>query len=78
MKKKPTKAQEWQRKRYQAKGSLTSARNRFRNLLETKLLIVSERIEVRRAIYSLEQLLFEWELSNKSSKHKYLHEHKND
>lgn len=78
MKKKPTKAQEWQRKRYQIKGSLTSARNRFRNLLESGLLTNSERIDIKRAIHSIEYMLAEWKLSDKSSKQKYLYEHQND
>lgn len=78
MKKKPTKAQEWQRKRYQAKGSLTSARNRFSNLLKAEFLSYVEKLYIEKILFDLNQMLDEWKMSDKHSKHRYLNEHKND
>jgi len=69
---KPTKAQQWQRKRRQAKGTLVSFRNRSRKLLQSGLLTAQEMILLRPVARHIEHILSDWEKQNSRSKNKYL------
>ena len=72
LRKKPTKAQEWQRKRFQAKGSVCGTITLLKKLQKLNIFTISEGYYIEDCISRLASIKTNWENFNKMSKRKYL------
>lgn len=71
-KKKPTKAQQWQRKRYRAKGTVCGVIQLLGKLLKLRVLTPSENIALSNCIGILTHTRALWNKANNLSKRNYL------
>lgn len=72
MKRKPTKAQRWQRKRWNTKGHIVAIKNRLNKINKLDILTTQEMLLVRTSVAYLTHMLFNWNERNNASKHKYI------
>lgn len=70
--KKPTKAQKWQRRRWNTKGHITSIKNRLNKINGSGILTAQEMILVKASVERLAHILYDWDKLNSASKRKYI------